>query len=168
MSKVIKGLMAITTLAALQQEEQAAAAHALAIANRKAEILKKETDNVASVIDSFPAQLSKIMGRPVDMKEAISLASQRLRGTFGSLTSGAAGDRGKRLDDTTKAAIRAQLLAHCAALKAGTTPEPLSAIAVRHGIQTQTLDTYKPTAEQVAALPGANEVPASRMQAVAA
>lgn len=168
MSKVIKGLMAITTLAALQQEEQAAAAHALAIANRKAEILKKETDNVASVIDSFPAQLSKIMGRPVDMKEAINLAGQRLRGTFGSLTSGSAGDRGKRLDDVTKAAIRARLLAHCAALKAGTTPEPLSTIAAAYGIQTQTLDTYKPTAEQVAALPGANEVPASRMQAVAA
>lgn len=159
------------SLAQIDAEQAKLDARAAELKAQREAVAKEEIDKVAAELDSFPASLSKIMKRPVDMKEAVSLLGQRLRGTFGSLAvrtpGGDSALKGKRLDDATKDKIRAELLAHCAALKEGKTPEPLSAIAARHDIQTQTLDTYKPTAAEVAALPGDKEVPASRMQAAA-
>lgn len=132
----------------------------------------EEANKVSEAIKAFPGQLAKILGREVSLADMANMI--RYLDKNGTLDksqvlggSGESGDRGKRLSDETKAAIRKELLAHCAALKAGTTPEPLSTIAERHGIQSQTLDTYKPTAEKVAALPGDKEVPASRMKATA-
>lgn len=157
----------LPTLAQIEKEEKEIADRAAKLKESKAAVLKAETDKVAGVLDSFPAQLSKIMGRPVDMKEAISLAGQRLRGTFGSLTArtstpgGNPLDKGKRLTDEQKDAVRADMLKRAGDLKAGRTPEQMTVIAARHGISAQTLDTYKPTAEQVAALPGDKEVPAT-------
>ncbi len=153
----------VVTLASLNTEEQALQAQLAAIAAKKVEVRKTETDKLTAHIDALPAGFSVVLGRPVEVAEVMSLIAQRVKGTLGSLVSATSGDKGKRLSDEAKTLIRADLLKHCGALKQGLTPEPLSVIATRHGIQPQTLDTYKPTPAQVAALPGDKEVPASRM-----
>ncbi len=153
----------VITLASLNTEEQALQQKLAEIAAKKVEVRKTEMDKLTAHIDALPAGFSVVLGRPVEVSEIVSLINQRVKGTLGSLVSATSGDKGKRLSDETKVLIRADLLKHCGALKQGLTPEPLSVIAQRHGIQAQTLDTYKPTAAQVAALPGMVTVPASRM-----
>lgn len=161
MSKKAIAAVAALTAASIAQRRAALELELAGLASQEQQAKQAEANKVTEIIKSFPNQLKTVLGREVSVEDMTNMIRHVAKN--GSLSVSTPGDKGKRLSDGEKAAIRADLLAHCGALKAGTNPEPLSVIAARHGIQTQTLDTYKPTAEQVAALPGTAEVPASRM-----
>ncbi len=167
MSKTkLAAVAAVLTAAQINERRVALQTELDGLAAAEQTAKQAEANKVTEVILTFPTQLKTILGREVSTEDMVNMIRHIAKN--GSLSISTPGDKGKRLSDAEKAAIRADLLKHCAALKAGTTPEPLSVIAARAGIQTQTLDTYKPTKAEVDALPGTAEVPASRMQAVAA
>ncbi len=130
-------------------------AHLSGIAPVIAENRTKQLNEVGVALDDFLPSMSKILGREINMGELAAFARQRAAGTLGKLVSassvpgGNPADKGKRLSDETKAAVRADLLARGVALRTGKAAEQLTVIAVRHGIATQTLDGYKPTSEQI-------------------
>ncbi len=139
----------VINLAALDKEELALQAQLAAIKQKRETAAAEQANKVGEVIASFPNQLKKILGREVSFADMINLIKQKEKGTLGHVADTI--DRTKRLTDEQKTNLRAALMTRAINLKTSQAAEQMSAIAARFGVTAQTVDNYKPTAEQVQA-----------------
>lgn len=111
-----------------------------------------ELNKAGDAIKLFPKEISKILGRNIGFDEFVSMVKATAAGTLGKLAniSASTGDRGRRLNDEEKVKLRAELLSWAVAKEMGKARKQLSVIATEFKVTGQTLDTYKPTKEQLA------------------
>lgn len=127
----------LATLKTLDTEEQA-----LAVARAK---------QVTAVIDAFPASLAAILGRPIDLKSAISMIRNHAKGKLRLIIGGAApahttGERQYRqpLSAVEREQLKAVLTARQAVIDAGQKPnKTISEVSKDFKTTDATVNKYK-------------------------
>lgn len=140
----------VINVAALSKEEEQLQARLAQIKQEKQNAEHEQMQKVGEVIKSFPAQISKILGRDVTLGEVASFVKTELRGAVGSLTNTNTGDRSRRLSPVERENLRQAMLDRALNLKAGKSAEQQSAIALRFKTSVATVGKYAPTTEEIA------------------
>lgn len=144
----------LITLADIQAQRAKMEADIAALQQQENEVKERTVKLVADVLDKALTDIRAVAGDDVNMAQVAVFAKAHSKGEFTSLTSTtgtAMGDRGKRLTDEQRKALRQDLLNRALNLKAGKQAEQQSQIMERHGVSTSTADKYKPSEAEIAA-----------------
>ncbi len=158
--------LVLTSLAAIEAARIQAAA--LNDQINAAELnLKAETETkVKAEVEGLLPRIGKILGKDINLGELLPIVSAVVKGNPLFASKGSSGDK-TQLNDVERAALRADMHARAAALKAGTPAMPISQIASKHNVNPNTAANYKPSKAEVDAMPGTAEVPESAYAKVA-
>lgn len=133
------------TAAELEAEMVAIQERQKLILDHKQKAKDAEVNALKAVVDSFPNQLSKVLGRPVTIQDAANMISAHVKGKLGyNSTSGDHSSKGNRLAEDKKPLVKAKMLLRAALIKAGKPAPQMSDLETEFGVGGQTLYEYAP------------------------
>ena len=143
MAKVLLSIAA--ELAALD------AKRAALLANQAEEHKKQQaemSEHIGKVSESLPKQMSKILGREINLGECLSLIKRHIDGKS-LFSTDAGGNRGKRLTEAEDRECRELMLKRAVDLKHNRTAMQVSAIAAKFDTSINTVNTRAPSAAEL-------------------
>jgi hypothetical protein len=147
-------LATVPTMASIIAAREAIAQQQAALDAQEVAVKENTLTRIREICDQALIDVKAVYGETANMGLLAGWMKTHAAGNLVSLStgsSGANGDKGKRLSDEQKLALRNDLLKRALALKAGGTAEQLSVIQARYDVSSSTADNYKPSEAEIAA-----------------
>jgi hypothetical protein len=142
--------------AALAERENQIAQEKANIKAQEEQVHQNTLNGIKEILDRALVEAKALYGETANMGLLAGWAKTHAAGNLVALSGRTVGtgdnaDKGKRLSDEQKLALRGDLLKRALALKNGQSAEQMTAIMARYDVSSSTADNYKPTDAEIAA-----------------